>query len=80
MDITFQSDIGRLFSLLVLVSGVIFLLVILPFTFIEFFYAPWMKAQEKNKAPTKVPSSAERHVIFTHYGPVAQMPLSGRAL
>ncbi len=72
-DITFDSDIGKLFSIVVLVTRVIFLLVILPFTFIEFFYAPWMKAQEKNKAPIKVPSSAERHVIFTHYGPVAQM-------
>lgn len=72
-DITFESDAGRFFSIWVLVTGVIFLLVILPFTFIEFFYAPWMKAQEKAKAPTKVPSGTERHVIFTHYGPVAQM-------
>ena len=72
-DITFDGDLGRAFSVIVLVTGVIFLLVILPFTFIEFFYAPWMKAQEKNKAPTKVSSNAERHVIFTHYGPVAQM-------
>ncbi len=72
-DITFESDAGRFFSIWVLVTGVIFLLVILPFTFIEFFYAPWMKAQEKAKAPTKVPSGTERHVIFTHYGPVAKM-------
>jgi len=72
-DITFESDLGRLFSIFVLASGVIFLLVILPFTFIEFFYAPWMKAQEKAKAPTKVPAGTKRHVIFTHHGPVAQM-------
>lgn len=72
-DITFHSDAGRFFSIVVLVTGVIFLLVILPFTFIEFFYAPWMKAQEKSKAPTKVPASTEGHVIFSHYGPVAQM-------
>ncbi|HLL45575.1 MAG TPA: potassium channel family protein, partial [Longimicrobiaceae bacterium] len=39
-DITFQSDAGRAFSMLVLVSGVVFLLVVLPFTFIQFFYAP----------------------------------------
>ena len=37
-DITFQSDIGRLFSIFVLLSGVIFLLILLPFTLIEFFY------------------------------------------
>lgn len=39
-DITFQGDAGRLFSVVVLGSGVIFMLVLLPFTFIEFFYAP----------------------------------------
>lgn len=72
-DITFASDAGRAFSILVLVTGVVFLLVLLPFTFIEFFYAPWMKAQESKKAPLKVPSGTENHVVFTHYGPVAKM-------
>jgi hypothetical protein len=32
-DITFTSDIGRLFSIVVLLSGVVFLLVMLPFLF-----------------------------------------------
>ena len=40
-DITFLSDIGRLFSVVVLLTGIVFLLVLLPFTFIRFFYAPW---------------------------------------
>ena len=39
-DITFHTDLGRLFSILVLLSGVIFLLTLLPFIFIKFFYAP----------------------------------------
>ena len=30
-DITFTSDVGRLFSILVLLSGVVLLLVMLPF-------------------------------------------------
>ena len=41
-DITFHTDLGRLFSIVVLLSGMIFMLVLLPFTFIEFFYEPWM--------------------------------------
>ena len=49
-DITFYSDLGRAFSVLVLVSGVLFLLVLLPFTFIEFFYGPWMQAQAAARA------------------------------
>jgi hypothetical protein len=32
-DITFKSDIGRVFSIIVLLSGVVFLLVMLPFLF-----------------------------------------------
>jgi voltage-gated potassium channel len=72
-DITFESDAGRLFSIIVLVTGVMFLLVLLPFTFIEFFYAPWMKAQESAKAPQVVPPGTKRHVILTNYGPVAKM-------
>src|SRR5690606_371592 len=45
-DITFYSDLGRIFSTMVLLSGIIFLLVLLPFTFIEFFYEPWLQAQK----------------------------------
>ena len=33
-DITFHSDVGRFFSIVVLLSGIIFLLILLPFTFI----------------------------------------------
>lgn len=39
-DITFTSDLGRLFSIIVMLSGVVFLLIVFPFTFIQFFYAP----------------------------------------
>jgi hypothetical protein len=62
-DITFQSDIGRVFSVVVLVSGVMFLLVVLPFTFIEFFYAPWLEAQRQSRAPRSVPPATRDHVI-----------------
>ena len=33
-DTTFHTDLGRAFSIVVLITGVIFLLVLLPFTFI----------------------------------------------
>ena len=72
-DITFESDLGRLFSLVVLVTGVIFLLVLLPFTFIEFFYAPWMRAQQAAFTPRQCPSSMSRHVILTLHGPITKL-------
>ncbi len=70
-DITFQSDLGRLFSVVVLVSGVIYLLVLLPFTFIQFFYAPWVQAQHHLRAPRELPEDTKDHVILTHYDAVA---------
>jgi voltage-gated potassium channel len=70
-DIAFQGDIGRIFSVIVLVSGVLFLLVVLPFTFIEFFYAPWLEAQRRARAPRRVPRGTEGHVILTNEDPVS---------
>lgn len=64
-DITFQSDIGRIFSVVVLLSGTVFLLVLLPFTFIQFFFLPWMDARESARAPRSLPNSVRDHVILT---------------
>ncbi|MEZ5276638.1 MAG: NAD-binding protein [Opitutaceae bacterium] len=63
-DITFHSDLGRLFSLLVLLSGIILLLIMLPFAFIRYFYAPWLEAQLHAQAPRKVPADFRDHVII----------------
>lgn len=69
-DITFTTDIGRLFSIIVLVSGLLFMLVILPFTFIQFFYAPWMEAQARARAPRVLPEGTRRHVLLTAHDAV----------
>lgn len=69
-DITFHTDLGRIFSMVVLMSGTLFMLILLPFTFIQFFYAPWIQAQEAARAPRQLPASTEGHVIVTNYGPV----------
>lgn len=71
-DITFNSDLGRLFSLVVLLSGIVFLLVMLPFTFIQFFYAPWLEAQNRSRAPRELPSTTRNHVIITNFDPVTK--------
>ena len=63
-DITFASDLGRLFSIVVLVSGIILLLIVLPFAFIRFFYAPWLEAQLRRRAPRAVPRGTTGHVII----------------
>lgn len=70
-DITFHSDLGMIFSIFVLLSGIIFLLVMLPFAFIQFFYAPWLEAQSKSRAPRHLSEEVSKHVIITGYDPIA---------
>lgn len=71
-DITFQSDLGKIFSILVLVSGVVFLLILFPFSFIRFFYAPWIEAQSKLRAPKELPENISGHVIITSFDEVVE--------
>jgi voltage-gated potassium channel len=71
-DIIFYSDAGRFFSIIVLLSGMVLLLILFPFTFINFFYSPWMKAQEQARVPRELPEDTNGHVIMTRYGPVTE--------
>src|SRR5687768_13392847 len=70
-DITFTSDTGRAFSIVVLMSGVVFLLVMLPFLFIRLFYAPWLEARVRTRAPREVPEGTRQHVIVAEYDAIA---------
>ncbi len=70
-DITFHTDLGRLFSIVVLLSGIVLLLIMLPFAFIRYFYAPWLEAQIRQRAPRKVPDGTAGHVIICRYDSVA---------
>jgi len=71
-DITFESDLGRAFSVLVLMSGITLLLVVLPFAFIQYFYAPWIDRQIRLRAPRRLPPGTRGHVIIADYDPVGQ--------
>jgi voltage-gated potassium channel len=73
-DITFHSDLGRLFSVLVLLSGIFLLLIVLPFTFIRFFYAPWLEAQVRVRAPRVLPGEVRDHVILCAWDTIAPGP------
>ena len=48
-DITFTTDLGRVFSSVVLLSGVVLLLIILPFLFIRLVYAPWLEERARTQ-------------------------------
>ncbi len=66
-DITFEGDLGRAFSICVLITGTVYLLVLLPFTFIQFFYAPWAESQTAARTPRELPPETIGHVVLTHY-------------
>ncbi len=73
-DITFTGDLGRVFSIVVLMTGIVLLLIVLPFAFIRFFYAPWLEAQGRARAPRGVRDDMTGHVVICELDPV------GRAL
>ena len=62
-DITFQSDLGRMFSVLVTLSGILLFMLVMPFLFIRFVYAPWLDAQNQAMVPVKMPDTLHGHVI-----------------
>jgi len=70
-DIIFTSDLGKLFSIVVLVSGIVLLLILLPFMVIRFFYAPWLEAKVRLKAPREAPEEMRGHVIICSYEAIA---------
>lgn len=71
-DITFQSDLGRLFTVVVLVYGIVMLLIVAPFTFIRFFYAPWLEAQIRMRAPRSLPEGIHDHVVLCGFDGIAE--------
>ena len=70
-DITFSGDSGRLFSMLVMFTGVFYLFIVLPFVFMEFLYKPFMEYQTGSRVPRKFDPGKEKHVILTHYDSVS---------
>ncbi len=71
-DITFETHLGQLFSIAVMLSGVIYLFILLPFSFMEFFYKPLVKAQNESRVPREVSPTLANHVILTHHGSISR--------
>jgi voltage-gated potassium channel len=66
-DITFHSDVGRLFSIVVLMSGIFLLLIVLPFVFIRSFYAPWLEARIRTRIPRVLADDVNDHVVICRH-------------
>lgn len=63
-DITFHSDPGYIFAAVVTISGVIFLLIILPFGLISLFLAPWIEERLRYRPTSVLADSTAGHVLI----------------
>ena len=71
-DITFDSDAGRVFSLWVLLSGVVYMLVLLPFFVIQYLVTPWLDHRRATRTPRKVAPTVSEHVLLVGSDAVTQ--------
>ncbi|HMO51676.1 MAG TPA: NAD-binding protein [Kiritimatiellia bacterium] len=65
-DFTLSSTGGMVFSIIVLLTGTTFMLALFPFLFIQFFYTPWLEAQQATRSPRRAPPSMRGHIVLTH--------------
>lgn len=72
-DIVFTSESGRLFSMLVMFTGVFYLFIVLPFVFMEFLYKPFMEYQTGARVARKFEPVEQKHVILTHYDSISHV-------
>ena len=71
-DIVFESDLGRMYSVIVLLTGSVLILILLPFTFIQFVYLPWREAQRRARAPRELPADTTGHLVVTGLEPMEE--------
>lgn len=71
-DITFSSDLGKAFSIIVLLTGIVSLLIVFPSIFIQFVYTPWLEAQKKREIKHSLPASVHGHILIIGISPVTR--------
>ena len=70
-DITFESDLGKFFTMIVNITGLLVMMIVLPTMIIEFIYNPLINAQKEASAPRVLPETMKGHVLITNYDSVA---------
>jgi voltage-gated potassium channel len=71
-DIVFETDLGRIYSLVVLMVGALLILILLPFTFIQLVYLPWRAAVREARTPRALPTDTRDHLLITGRGPMEE--------
>ncbi len=63
-DITFHTDPGYIFAAIVTITGVVFLLIILPFGLISLFLGPWIEHRLRYRPTLELPDETSGHVLI----------------
>ena len=63
-DITFHTDPGYIFAGIVTISGVIFLLILLPFGVVSLFLAPWIEHRLRYRPAVALPETKSGHILI----------------
>ena len=63
-DITFHTDPGYIFAGVVTISGVVFLLILLPFGIVSLFLAPWIEHRLRYRPAVALPDSTSGHILI----------------
>ena len=71
-DITFHTDLGYIFAAWVTISGVVFLLIILPFGLVSLFLAPWIEQRLRYRPNFALPADTSGHVLIFGINPTAR--------
>lgn len=71
-DYVFTTDFGHLFSALVTFSGVIFMLILLPFGMISLFLAPWIEQRLRYRPHSMLAEDYRNHIIIFGYDTITR--------
>lgn len=71
-DITFTSHVGRLFTGLVTLLGLVLYGILLPFAVIAVFFGPWLQSRLRYRPRTRLPRTLAGHVIICGWDSVTE--------
>ena len=63
-DITFTSDLGKVFSIFVLITGMMLIMVLMPFMFVRFVYQPMLDSYNSRRKPRELPEGTSGHTVL----------------
>ncbi len=75
-DIAFASGIGRIYTVVVLMTGIIMVFVVQPFAVIRYFYTPLKNAMAHEQRQYQLPRQVHGHVIVTSNDAIRPVLLS----